>query len=1339
MVRVIGEAHGAREELTDPDVVERAFVRVRDGRHFERTAPGRGVDDDVGVGGEVRRAPPRDPRGSKRVRHPLGELAPVDAQHGPVHARQRRRREPRRVQVALDAAPGDGAARGVRVRAVVDVGVEVEAARRGPHAGRGPDDAKRGDVRVVSRSRRRRRRVRSLDDRHAHGHVDVSTTRPGLSRDAHRELVRPPGRQRTRREHHPGFAEVVRAGRLILRQVAALGIDLIRPRARRREELARPHVRERKRDALRVPGVVRVLRRHLQREGRVGEDGPVVPGEQIRDDRGAGHTHGDDLIAEKRPGVDAQGAPQSPLVHRVGFQRARRDVQRSRGQRARVDVEVVCALEVLLHQNRPLHDGPAVVDAVANLRRCCGVASHRGQLNVPLDGDGVRTRGRVRPPARDHRDGHGVNGLGHRRGSRRHPAGEIRDFHRERVAHAGLEVRGLERDDRIRHAAASRLRGAHGGAEGVRHRASIGGRGDHGVTKLHGPTAAASRLRRVQNDAVARTDPVRDAEPRLGRRRHGGGADDVAPGRGVRVTVGVLDHVLRERDGITRANRGVGAKVNRQRLRIRPHALGAGADVRDGVGGEVPRAPDVRDVRAGAAVGRDVKRRVYSHQRRGDSRRGDLGRFGWGNLQLERRRRDERAAQRRAHPVRSRVGDGVRRGELTDLARGFCQDALRDLRREGLVRIDGHRDPVGGIGRHRVVVGVADVHGERLRDAGFAAVEAPRAAERHPVLIRLARSHRDFKIVQQRQTRALVGNLQRVIARGVRGESRGVRPVGVGDDGGGLDGDGLVGFVRDVQREPLVAVVVKVAERVPGFDDKLENLATHAHVLANVERRVERGGQRENLRMTNLDDGTARRGDLDAPQRRHELVGARDGGNKVQVVGAVFVVHRRPGHLANDRVDVVGVGTHRPQPTRVRLGADRVGVSHAVAVRIHARQPHGGVGPGRHGTFLRTLVDRLGHRRVGRVRARRSHENAHVPGVDVPDGRPVTPQPRVRPAGSGGRVLHQDAVLAGECRDEFKRHPALRRERHTRRRDPGAGEDAGAKVIGGGRGTRGAVFVPRLQQQSRCFPRAKPEFVGDVRLERLEVPVQRDGCKRAQRRLLGDEHDFTRRVHLRAVRGDHHLDVVRLGVLGGRVIDGVHAVADVHGRLRHSEIGRDGTAECGEDARVLHVAGGCRRVRVTLGVGGAHVDDVGLRPCRHLDARAVHQRLGQSRKPGIDDGLPRRAGVRVEEGLAAARDERDRQPASLGAREVDGERAGLVVELGGVVRHRVFRVVAIRQHQFESPIRQVGRDPSLIPGGVVERQREIRLFRRAGGVRTRVGGQDAVDARLGEVQLPRHD
>ena len=745
---------------------------------------------------------------------------------------------------------------------------------------------------------------------------------------------------------------MVRAGRLIRRQVAALGIDPIRPGARaRREELARPHVRERKRGALRVPGVVRVLRRHLQRERRVGEDGPVVPGEQIRDDRRAGHPHGDNLIAEKRPGVDAQGAPQSPLVHRVGFQRARRDVQRSRGQRARVDVEVVRALEVLLHQNRPLHDGPAVVDAVANLRRRDGVASHRGQLNVPLDGDGVRTRRGVRPPARDLRDGHGVNGLGHRRGSRRRPAGKIRGSHRERVAHAGLEVRRLEYNDRIRHAAASRRRGAHGGAEGVRHRASIGGRGDHGVTKLHGPTAAASRLRSVQDDAVARTDLVRDAEPRLGRRGHGGGVHDVAPGRAVRVTVGALDDVLGQRDEITRSDRRVDAEINRQRLRIRPHALGAGADVRDGVGGEVPRAPDVRDVRAGAAVGRDVKRRVYSHQRRGDSRRGDLGRFGWGNLQLERRRRDERAAQRRAHPVRSRVGDGVRRGELTDLARGFCQDALRDLRREGLVRIDGHRDPVGGIGRHRVVVGVADVHGERLRDAGFAAVEAPRAAERHPVLIRLARSHRDFKIVQQRQTRALVGNLQRVIARGVRGERRGVRPVGVGDDGGGLDGDGVGGLGGDAQREPLVAVVVKVAERVPGFDDKLENLAAHAHVLANVQRRVERGGQRENLRVTNLDDDTVRRGDLDAPQRRHELVGSRDGGNKVQVVGAVLVVHRRPGHLANDRVDVVGVGTHRPQPTRVRLGADRAGVGHAVAVRIHARQPHGGGGPGRDGTL----------------------------------------------------------------------------------------------------------------------------------------------------------------------------------------------------------------------------------------------------------------------------------------------------------------------------------------------------------------------------------------------------
>ena len=132
-------------------------------------------------------------------------------------------------------------------------------------------------------------------------------------------------------------------------------------------QLAGPHVRERERDALGILRVVRVRRVHLQRERRVHKRRPVISGEQVWNNRRAGNLHRDDLVAEERPWVDPKGAPQPPLVHRVGFERPRRDVQRSRGQRAHVDVEVVPALKVIRDQNRTLHDGPTVIDAAANL------------------------------------------------------------------------------------------------------------------------------------------------------------------------------------------------------------------------------------------------------------------------------------------------------------------------------------------------------------------------------------------------------------------------------------------------------------------------------------------------------------------------------------------------------------------------------------------------------------------------------------------------------------------------------------------------------------------------------------------------------------------------------------------------------------------------------------------------------------------------------------------------------------------------------------------------------------------------------------------------------------
>ena len=272
----------------------------------------------------------------------------------------------------------------------------------------------------------------------------------------------------------------------------------------------------------------------------------------------------------------------------------------------------------------------------------------------------------------------------------------------------------------------------------------------------------------------------------------------------------------------------------------------------------------------------------------------------------------------------------------------------------------------------------------------------------------------------------------------------------------------------------------------------------------------------------------------------------------------------------------------------------------------------------------------------------------------------------------------------------------MARQRQRRSSDVRAGKHRGAEVVSGGRSLRRAVRIPRLQQYATGAARAETEVVRGVGHQRLEVPVQRYGLERAGRHRRGHQHRVPRRVRRNPVRRDHNLDVIRLRVTGRGVVYRVHAIAVVHGGLRRCFYsGRNVPADCGEDALVLDVPGGLDGVRVTVGVRGADVHHVSLAHRRDAHAAAVDFSLGGDGVAGIHGRFPRRARHLVHERLARVRDERDRQRPRVRGREVHVEHALLhrviarrrlwIIRLR--VRHRVFRVVPVGEHQREGTVR----------------------------------------------------
>ena len=521
------------------------------------------------------------------------------------------------------------------------------------------DDAATTPRRTLDAERRRGRRRardgrrrRSLHDTNRRGHGDVASDGDGFARDVRGEDERVPDAKRPRGKRHRRRARVKRLGNVGGVHVARVS----------RERGARPRVRERVRHPTRVRRVVRVARVHAQDERRVVE----------RDDgrsRGSGDVERtrrdvqrDKRIREKSRGVDVERRPESPAVRLPRAKDVRRHVQRARSRRGEVRVARRRRGKIGRDEHGPPDEGPRERHPRADVRRVQRRARVTGRARLHLQPRRFGSSRHARGPAERANRRRRMLRLFDDGGRRRRPAREIRDANGKRVRHPRVEMFRRERHDG-RLVSERCMCGVEGGRDGVSVR---GVRGD-GEGVRHRSTAPPRRSRRVDDDAVARSQRVRRGEHRDGtlgavRRRHRFLARD-----DVRVSRGVHERAGSNPDDVAGRRRRVRAEIRRQRLRVAPRARRVRPERRDGRRVEKRRTP-VRP--RSALIGVDVEDDVYVCQRVRDDGGDKTGRGSPRDVEREGRAANRRSPDAHLEPIRARVLDDVGGVERAGRRRG---------------------------------------------------------------------------------------------------------------------------------------------------------------------------------------------------------------------------------------------------------------------------------------------------------------------------------------------------------------------------------------------------------------------------------------------------------------------------------------------------------------------------------------------------------------------------------------------------------------------------------------------------------------------------------------------